>query len=136
MAAVLQSHSAHLHVQGQTPEAPMGKFLSGLSAHPGNITLFVRMTYVEQYLWIIVYKEISFPLCNLSNLCDVFHALIDATSGKILSLAYYIKFTESSFTGIEVLHILGYIHCNISTGNILVVKDPANPNPGRSKFVI
>lgn len=78
MSAVMLSRSTRLNVQGHTLEAPMKD--TGFSAE--NITLFVRMMYVKQYLWVVVYKEIGIPLHDLPNLFDVFQALNDATSGE------------------------------------------------------
>ncbi|KAF8585411.1 hypothetical protein K439DRAFT_1343467, partial [Ramaria rubella] len=81
---------------------------SSIGAHPSVPSLarapHESVRYQHKVHYRIVFKEVGMPIHSVTDQLDIFQALEDATSG------------------LELLHRYGWVHRDISSGNLLVVR--------------
>ena len=72
----------------------------------------------------IVYKEVGVSLSSVNNRKDMFLAIQGPVTGTSIPTYPHECLFSEGFVAAETMHSLGYVHRDISTGNVLLVESP------------
>ena len=84
-----------------------------------------RTKYHHRYLYQIAYKEFSVPYYKIGNIDDMITVIIDAVKSEY-SIFCVCMYSNKDTKALLYLHEVGWVHRDISVGNLYLYTDPVN----------
>jgi hypothetical protein len=81
----------------------------------------------------LIYEEAGQPLYAARNLRSTFEALNDTLNGMFI-VPYYTAIINALFVALTLLYLAGYVHRDISVGNIIMIENPNGTTRIRGKL--
>ena len=89
-----------------------------------------RTKYYHRYHYRIAYKEVAIPYYKIRNTDDMITVIIDAVKSEYVTYFYVRMYSNDDAKALLYLHEAGWVHRDISVGNLYLYTDPVSGKKG------